>query len=126
MSTAMTSAPSDASRTASARPCPRAAPVMNATLPSRAAIGVRLLAERPSGTQLRLGRVAADDGLQQLDVRRAVEMLADLAEERSYGRGGAVGFEGVGIGPLLDEDERSILGLVQGIELTTGLLVHPG
>src|SRR6476661_3914658 len=34
MSTAMMSAPSDANRTACARPCPRAAPVMNATLPS--------------------------------------------------------------------------------------------
>src|SRR3954464_9803383 len=34
MSTAMMSAPSCARRTAWARPCPRAAPVMNATLPS--------------------------------------------------------------------------------------------
>src|SRR5262249_46115886 len=34
MSTAMTSAPSAANRTASARPCPRAAPVMNTTWPS--------------------------------------------------------------------------------------------
>src|ERR1700750_2321243 len=34
MSTAMMSAPSSASRTACDRPCPRAAPVMNATLPS--------------------------------------------------------------------------------------------
>src|SRR3984885_11003526 len=34
MSTAMTAAPSWANRTACARPCPRAAPVMNATLPS--------------------------------------------------------------------------------------------
>src|SRR3954465_12633536 len=33
-STAMMSAPSCASRTACARPCPRAAPVTNATLPS--------------------------------------------------------------------------------------------
>src|SRR5450759_4992082 len=33
MSTAMMSAPSWASRTASARPCPRAAPVMKATFP---------------------------------------------------------------------------------------------
>ena len=34
MSTAMMSAPSCANRTAWLRPCPRAAPVMNATLPS--------------------------------------------------------------------------------------------
>src|SRR4051794_3880033 len=34
MSTAMMSAPSSASSTAWLRPCPRAAPVMNATLPS--------------------------------------------------------------------------------------------
>src|SRR5580700_277788 len=34
MSTAMMSAPSSASRTAWLRPCPRAAPVMNATLPA--------------------------------------------------------------------------------------------
>src|ERR1700721_2680089 len=34
MSTAMTAAPSWANRAACARPCPRAAPVMNATLPS--------------------------------------------------------------------------------------------
>src|ERR1700722_15446102 len=35
MSMAMTSAPCSAINTAWARPCPRAAPVMNATLPSR-------------------------------------------------------------------------------------------
>ena len=35
MSETMTSAPSRASRTACARPCPRAAPVTNATRPSR-------------------------------------------------------------------------------------------
>src|SRR5689334_12014047 len=35
MSTAMMSAPSRARRSACARPCPRAAPVISATLPSR-------------------------------------------------------------------------------------------
>jgi hypothetical protein len=34
MSTAMMSAPSSANRIACARPCPRAAPVMKATLPA--------------------------------------------------------------------------------------------
>src|SRR4051794_775077 len=37
-STATTSAPSSAKRIACARPCPRAAPVMNATLPSSLAM----------------------------------------------------------------------------------------
>src|SRR5690349_6491503 len=97
---------------------------MNATLPSSDAIGV-IAFSRLSGAQLCLGRVAADDGLQQLDVRCAIQMLTDFAEEGADRGGGAVSFECVRVGPLLDEDECPILGLVQGIQLTSGLLVHP-
>src|ERR1700755_2993926 len=122
MSTAMTLAPSDASRTASARPWPRAAPVINATLPSSDAIGVLASSrQRASGTELGLGRVARDDGLQHLDVGRAVQKLPDGAEEARDGRGAAVRLERVGIGPLLDEDERPV-GLMQGIQLAAGLV----
>ena len=45
---------------------------------------------------MRLGRVAADNGLQQLDVRCAIEMLTDFAEESADGGGGAVGLERIG------------------------------
>ena len=37
----------------------------------------------PLGTQLALGRIARDDGLQHLDVRCAVEMLTDGSEQSS-------------------------------------------
>src|SRR5689334_21738367 len=119
MSTAMMSAPSAASRTASARPCPRAAPVMNATFPSSLAIRARL------GTQLTLGRIARDDGLGHLDVGRAVEMFAYFGEHLPDGRGLAVGLQGLGVRPLFDEDERAV-GLVQRVQIAARLVVHIG
>ena len=80
--------------------------------------------ERPhQERELALGRVAGHHGLQHLDVRCAVEVLADGAEERPDRRRGAVRLQGVSVGPLLDEHERPV-GLVQGIQLAAGLLVH--
>src|SRR3954464_14698242 len=121
----MTSAPSDANLTACARPCPRAAPVMKATLPPSVPIVVSIFVssrDRSSAAQLTLGGVTGDDGLHHLDVGRSVEVFADGAEQGADRGGGAVGLQRILVGPLLDEDERAI-GLVQGVELTAGLAV---
>src|ERR1700710_1748085 len=99
----MTSAPSDASFTACARPWPRAAPVTKATRP---------LSDPMSAAELTLGGIACDDGLEHLDGGRTVEVVADGTEQRADRGGGAVGLECVLVGPLLDEDERAV-GLVQ-------------
>ena len=92
---------------------------------SRAGDERDLACERRSidGAQLALGRVARDDGLQHLDVRGAVEMLADRAEQRRDRGCGAVRLQRVGVGPLLDENERAV-GLVQRVEVAAGLGVH--
>src|SRR6185312_13574872 len=92
---------------------------MNATLPASEAICVLTSSrERSSGTQLALGRVARDDGLQHLDVRSAVEKLTDRAEQRGDRRRGAVRLECVRVGPLFDEHEGAV-GLVQRVEIAT-------
>src|ERR1700733_4197904 len=49
MSTAITSAPSAASRNACERPCPRPAPVTSATFPSTSPIATLLPRFRPNG-----------------------------------------------------------------------------
>ena len=110
-------APSAASRTAWARPWPRAAPVMKATLPFQWA------SARRSAAQLSLARVARRNRLQHLDVRRAGQVLADRGEHLGDRRRGAVGLERLGIGPLLDEDE-GLAGLVQRVQLAAGFVVH--
>src|SRR5690349_10633693 len=109
----MMSAPSAASLTACARPCPRAAPVMKATCPSRAPMSVN---------QCALGGITGRDGGEHLDVRRTVEMRTDFTEQSGDRRRGAVGLERVAVGPLLDEDER-VLTFVQRVKVAAGLLV---
>src|SRR5262245_31889973 len=97
---------------------------MNATLPASEAIRVLTSSrERSSGTQLALGRVARDDGLQHLDVRSAVEKLTDCAEQRGYRRRRAMRLQCVSVGPLFDEHEGAV-GLVQRVEIATRFGMH--
>ena len=51
------------------------------------------------------------------------QMVADVFDERGEGGCGAVRLQRIGIGPLLDEDE-GVARFVQGVQLTTGLVVH--
>src|SRR5579862_1686751 len=76
MSTAMMSAPSAASRTAWLRPCPRAAPVMKATLPSR------VPTSRLSSWSARLAQACAT-------LRTHITYFVFTAREVARRRGGA-------------------------------------
>src|SRR5215469_17793776 len=86
MSTAMMSAPSCASLTAWLRPCPRAAPVMNATRPSSLPIlGISLLRnargdDRTTASRPTIRSSRPDDGLVALAARPG-QGLAEVGDQ---------------------------------------------